>query len=113
MPSRHQSLTIQQAAFTQAGAGSLDLVTGVVGCFIHVVAVFLTMGASGTGVKFQEAGSTDLTGVLAVAANGLLPLAADGREPILSTKTAAAKLNLVSVGGPATGWIRYFTSVEP
>lgn len=109
MPVTNLNRTIVQASFDQGGAGSTDLVTAPgSGRKIYVVAVVLAIGTTGT-VKFQEGGSTDLTGAMALTAGTPLVIAADGNNPILQTNTANSKLNIVSATGAVKGYIRYFT----
>lgn len=107
---RNLNPTITQAAFTQGAAGSLDLVAAPATGRIHVVELVVALSATGT-LKFQEAGTTDLTGALTLATGTPLVLVGDGITSILSTQTAASKLNLVSTVGNAIGFIRYYLDV--
>jgi hypothetical protein len=107
MPVSNQNRTILQASFDQGAAGSTDLVAAPgAGLKIYVVAFVSSSSVAGT-LKFQEGGTTDLSGAMPMAASPAV-LASDGIEPILQTNTAGVKLNIVTATGAAKGYLRYF-----
>lgn len=109
MPVHNLNRTITQVTISQAAAGSSDLVAAPgADLKVYVVSIVFTMGAAGT-FKFTEGtGPTDLTGAMNVSGSGGLVSIGDGINPILQTNTANSKLSIVTTGGDADGWIRYF-----
>lgn len=111
MPVSYQNRTITQVAIDQGGAGTVDLVAAPgAGLKVYVVTIVVSLSAAGT-VRFQEGtGPTNLTGDVDLAIAGGYVTIGNGVEPVLQTNTANAKLSLVSTGGAANGWIRYFVA---
>lgn len=109
MPIHNLNRTMVQIAVAQGAAGTTDLVAAPgAGLKIYVVKLVLVMSAAGT-LKFTEGtGPTDLTGPMAIAANGGIVDVGDGIEAVLQTNTANSKLSLVTTVGAANGWLRYF-----
>jgi hypothetical protein len=108
MPLVNYNRTITQSVITQGAAGSLDLVAAPgAGLKIYVVNIVVVAAGAAT-LKFQENAVTDLTGAMALAANGGIVDIGNGFEPVLQTQTANLKLNLVSTTSAVTGWLRYF-----
>ena len=111
MPISFQNRTITQVAIDQGGAGSTDLVAAPgAGLKIYVVTIVVSLAAAGT-VRFTEGtGPTNLTGDVDLAVAGGYVTIGDGINPVLQTNTAGDKLSIVSTGGAANGWIRYFVA---
>lgn len=107
MPVASNSRTRTQVAVTQGAAGSLDLAAAAPGLRIYVTRIVVALSAAGT-LKFQEGGTTDLTGAIDLGAAGGFVVGDPNGEPVLFTITPNTKLNLVSTVGLCKGWIHYF-----
>lgn len=108
MPSVVAGRTTSNASIVQAAAGSADIAAAPgTGLRIHVTQIVLVANGACT-LKFQEGGTTDLTGNMSLPANGMLVILGNGVDPVISTVTANSKLNLVTGTSFVNGWCRYF-----
>ena len=85
-------------------SASGDIITAVTGSKIRVVSLLITASAAIT-VKFQRAGTTDLTGALYLPANGSISIS----NPLGLFETGTGeRLNAVLTGtGTYTGFVTY------
>lgn len=94
---------VQNAVISAAGAGDNQIVAAVTDKKINVLAYVLVAGGA-VSVKWRR-GTTDLSGVLALAANGGLVVPSpgeDGEAWFSTAKNEALQINLgaaVAVGG--------------
>ena len=110
MPVSFQNRTVAQVAINQTAAGTDDLIAAVAGLKIYVVTVVVSLAAAGT-IKFQEGtGPTDITGEIPLAAGGGFVVTGGADSVALQTNVAGNKLSIVTTGGAADGWLRYFTA---
>ncbi len=107
MPVTGNNRTLTPVAISQGAAGSTDLVAAATGLRIYVVQIVVTLSVAGT-LKFQEGGTTDLTGALDLGAAGGFVVGAPDGNAVLFTNTANQKLNLVSTTGLCKGWLLYY-----
>ena len=93
------------AAVSQGGAGTTQLVAAVTGQRIKVVNYVVVMSAGGT-LKFVD-GAGDLTGAMALAANGGVSASGEASCPWFQTGVGSA-LSVTTTGGAAMGHLSYF-----
>lgn len=112
MPDLSNSRTITQIAIAQGGAGTTDLIAAPgTGLKIYVTGFVLVLTALGTAKFTEGTGPTDLTGAMEFVDSGGMVVIGPGQDtPVLQTNTANSKLSIVSTGGGATGWLRYFVA---
>lgn len=108
MPVPFQSRTVTNVPVIQAAAGNFDIAAAP-GASLRVYVLSIVLVANGAcTLKFQEGGTTDLTGNMTLGANGGMVVIGNGVDPVLSTAVANLKLNLVTATSFVNGWIRYF-----
>lgn len=103
--------SVTHAPITLTGAATTSIVAAPGARLkIYVVTLVLVAGASGT-YRFEEITTgDDLSGDIALAANGgLVVVAGDASEPVMHTNDANNGIQVVHSAG-AAGWLRYYVA---
>lgn len=98
--------TLLFAAISQGAAGTTTLVSADATKKIKVVSYVFVMSAAGTA-KFIDSTPTDLTGAMAIAANGGVSAIGNSFSPLFATAVNKS-LQIVTTVGAAAGHISYF-----
>lgn len=105
--------TIEQVSISATGAADIGLgLSATVDVYVHLVGLFLTFSSAGTIQILGTGGGSNISGVMAVPANGILCIMAHQDEPIASSSRATS-LQLEWTGaGTISGWARLYYSID-